>query len=106
MNVVDTYKEDFLAYLDAAITIKEPKNLYEPIHYILQIGGKRLRPILTIMTCDLFNGNVKNSYDAALAVEVFHNFTLVHDDIMDSAEKRRGRTTHGLSARLAHGMVQ
>jgi len=93
MNVVDTYKEDFLAYLDAAITIKEPKNLYEPIHYILQIGGKRLRPILTIMTCDLFNGNVKNSYDAALAVEVFHNFTLIHDDIMDSAPIRRGKET-------------
>ncbi len=93
MNIVDIYKEDFLAYLKSTIKIKEPKNLYEPIHYILQIGGKRLRPILTIMTCDLFNGNVKNSYDAALAVEVFHNFTLIHDDIMDSAPIRRGKET-------------
>lgn len=93
MNIVDIYKEDFLAYLKSTIKIKEPKNLYEPIHYILQIGGKRLRPILTIMTCDLFNGNVENSYDAALAVEVFHNFTLIHDDIMDSAPIRRGKET-------------
>jgi geranylgeranyl diphosphate synthase type II len=93
MNIVETYKEDFLDYLNTAITIKEPKNLYEPIHYILQIGGKRLRPILTLMTCDILNGNVKNAYDAALAVEVFHNFTLIHDDIMDSAPIRRGKET-------------
>ena len=93
MNIVDAYKADFLAYLNATIKIKEPKNLYEPIQYILQIGGKRLRPILTIMTCDLFNGNVNKAYDAALAIEVFHNFTLIHDDIMDSAPIRRGKET-------------
>ena len=93
MTAVDTYKEDFLAFLNTRIHIKEPRKLYEPIQYILQIGGKRLRPILTIMTCDIFNGNVKASYDAALAVEVFHNFTLIHDDIMDSAPLRRGMET-------------
>lgn len=93
MNIVETYKKDFLDYLNTSITIKEPKNLYKPIHYILQIGGKRLRPILTLMTCDILNGNVKNAYDAALAVEVFHNFTLIHDDIMDSAPIRRGKET-------------
>tara|TARA_R110001583_G_scaffold112949_2_gene263258 strand:- start:2073 stop:3044 length:972 start_codon:yes stop_codon:yes gene_type:complete len=93
MNIVDSYKEDFLVYLNSKISIKEPVNLYEPMHYILQIGGKRLRPILTIMTCDLFNGNAKEAYDAALAVEVFHNFTLIHDDIMDSAPIRRGKET-------------
>lgn len=93
MNIVATYKEDFLVYLNSKITIKEPVNLYEPMHYILQIGGKRLRPILTIMTCDLFSGNAKEAYDAALAVEVFHNFTLIHDDIMDSAPIRRGKET-------------
>jgi geranylgeranyl diphosphate synthase type II len=93
MNIEDTYKEDFLTYLNSKISIKEPINLYEPMHYILQIGGKRLRPILTIMTCDLFNGNAKEAYDAALAIEVFHNFTLVHDDIMDSAPIRRGKET-------------
>ncbi|GGK43219.1 MULTISPECIES: polyprenyl synthetase family protein [Flavobacteriaceae] len=93
MNIVDTYKEDFISYLKKEVTVKEPKNLYAPIHYILQIGGKRLRPILTIMTCDLFEGKPKDAYDAALAIELFHNFTLIHDDIMDSAPIRRGKQT-------------
>ncbi|MEX1382942.1 polyprenyl synthetase family protein [Lutibacter sp.] len=93
MNIVETYKEEFISYLNKKVTIKEPENLYAPIHYILQIGGKRLRPILTIMTCDLFEGNTKDAYDAALAIELFHNFTLIHDDIMDSAPIRRGKIT-------------
>ncbi|MBN4082914.1 polyprenyl synthetase family protein [bacterium AH-315-A23] len=93
MNMIDTYKEDFITFLNEKISLKEPVNLYEPIHYILQLGGKRLRPILTLMTCDIYNGNVREAYDAALAIEVFHNFTLVHDDIMDSAPIRRGKTT-------------
>lgn len=93
MNMIETYKEDFIAYLNQKINIKEPINLYEPIHYILQLGGKKLRPVLTLMTCELFNGKAKEAYDAALAIEVFHNFTLIHDDIMDSAPIRRGKTT-------------
>jgi geranylgeranyl diphosphate synthase type II len=93
MKSVNTYKEDFISYLNEKVKVKEPVNLYEPIHYILQIGGKRLRPVLTLMTCDLFGGNVRKAYDAALAVEVFHNFTLIHDDIMDSAPARRGKET-------------
>lgn len=93
MNTVNTYKEDFICYLNEKIEVKEPENLYAPIHYILQIGGKRLRPILTIMICDLFEGNAKEAYDAALAIELFHNFTLIHDDIMDSAPIRRGKET-------------
>ena len=93
MNIVEAYKDTFISYLNENIYVKEPINLYEPIHYILQIGGKRLRPVLTIMTCDLFNGDVSKAYNAALAIEVFHNFTLVHDDIMDSAPIRRGQET-------------
>lgn len=93
MNQIATYKEVFISSLNKKITVKEPHKLYEPIVYILQLGGKRLRPVLTIMTCDLFNGNVEDSLDAALAIEVFHNFTLIHDDIMDSAPIRRGKTT-------------
>ena len=93
MNRIETYKESFVDYLNEKISVKEPANLYEPIHYILQIGGKRLRPVLTLMTCEIFDGNVKLAYDAALAIEVFHNFTLVHDDIMDSAPIRRGFET-------------
>ncbi|MDO9594460.1 MAG: polyprenyl synthetase family protein [Lutibacter sp.] len=90
---METYKESFVDYLNEKISVKEPANLYEPIHYILQIGGKRLRPVLTLLTCEIFDGNVKLAYDAALAIEVFHNFTLVHDDIMDSAPIRRGFET-------------
>ncbi len=93
MERIETYKENFIGYLNKKVTVKEPANLYEPIHYILQIGGKRLRPVLTLMTCELFNGNVNQAYDAALAIEIFHNFTLVHDDIMDSAPIRRGKET-------------
>ena len=93
MKIIETYKEAFVDYLNEKIGVKEPANLYEPIHYILQIGGKRLRPVLTIMTCEIFNGQVKDAYDAALAIEIFHNFTLVHDDIMDSAPIRRGFET-------------
>jgi geranylgeranyl diphosphate synthase type II len=93
MNSIDSYKQDFVSYLNKKIAVKEPENLYEPIHYILQIGGKRLRPVLTLMTCELFGGNYKKALDAALAVEVFHNFTLIHDDIMDSAPIRRGQET-------------
>lgn len=93
MNSIEVYKKDFLSYLNEKIEVKEPKNLYEPIHYILQLGGKRLRPILAIMTCDLFGGDPKKAFDAALAIEVFHNFTLIHDDIMDSAPIRRGKET-------------
>jgi len=93
MKLIKTYKENFVGYLNEKISVKEPANLYEPIHYILQIGGKRLRPVLTLMTCEIFDGNVKLAFDAALAIEVFHNFTLVHDDIMDSAPIRRGFET-------------
>ncbi|MFD1294828.1 polyprenyl synthetase family protein [Lutibacter holmesii] len=93
MKSIETYKEEFLVYLNEKVKVKEPLNLYEPIHYILQLGGKRLRPVLTLLTCDIFGGNEKLAYDAALAVEVFHNFTLIHDDIMDSAPIRRGKET-------------
>ncbi len=70
-----------------------PKNLYDPIDYMMQLGGKRLRPVLTLMACELFDKDVKKALNAALAIEVFHNFTLVHDDIMDNAPLRRGKET-------------
>ena len=92
MNLSD-YKKEFLTYLNKEIQVKEPINLYEPIHYILQIGGKRLRPILTLVSAHFFKGAYKKALPAALAIEVFHNFTLVHDDIMDEAPIRRGKTT-------------
>ncbi|MBP6128668.1 polyprenyl synthetase family protein [Flavobacterium sp.] len=72
---------------------KHPKNLYEPIDYILSLGGKRIRPVLTLMAADIFDGDYKKAISAAKAVEVFHNFSLVHDDIMDDAPLRRGNET-------------
>ena len=70
-----------------------PAELYEPITYILALGGKRMRPALLLMACDLFGGDVNAAMPPALAIEVFHNFTLMHDDIMDNAPIRRGKVT-------------
>ena len=93
MLTTDKYQEIFTNYLDEFAAIKEPKNLYEPIAYILNLGGKRIRPILTLMTSDIFGGHYKEALNAALSIEVFHNFSLVHDDIMDDAPLRRGQKT-------------
>lgn len=93
MQAVETYQKVFIEYLENYSKPQEPINLYEPINYILRLGGKRLRPVLALMTTDIFGGNYKDSLDAALAIEVFHNFTLIHDDIMDDAPLRRGKET-------------
>jgi len=67
----------------------EPKNLYEPVGYALSMGGKRLRPVMVLMSFNLFSETVEKAFPVALAIELFHNFTLLHDDIMDGAEMRR-----------------
>ncbi len=72
---------------------KEPKNLYAPIGYTLSSGGKRVRPALLLMACDMFGGDKNSALPAALAIEIFHNFTLLHDDVMDKADVRRGNPT-------------
>jgi geranylgeranyl diphosphate synthase, type II len=72
---------------------REPFSLYDPINYTLSNGGKRIRPILTLMACNLFSEKIDQAIDAALAIEIFHNFTLLHDDIMDKADIRRGNPT-------------
>lgn len=72
---------------------KEPISLYEPISYTMALGGKRVRPALLLMANDLFGGTANRALSAALAIEIFHNFTLVHDDIMDNAPVRRGKPT-------------
>lgn len=87
------FQETFLSYLKDQRLTKEPKNLYEPIEYILQLGGKRIRPILTLMGASLYDQDYKKALPAAYAIEMFHNFTLVHDDIMDAAPLRRGFET-------------
>ncbi len=93
MHTITDYQGYFLDYLSKKDITKEPKNLYEPISYILNLGGKRLRPTLVLMAADIFGGSYKEALDAALAVEVFHNFSLIHDDIMDDAPLRRGKET-------------
>ncbi|MDZ4667443.1 MAG: polyprenyl synthetase family protein [bacterium] len=96
MNLMYSYQE-LLGKINQKIVSStygsEPKELYEPIDYMMSLGGKRLRPVLTLMACDLFSKDIEKALDAALAVEVFHNFTLVHDDIMDNAPLRRGKET-------------
>jgi geranylgeranyl diphosphate synthase, type II len=72
---------------------KNPDSLYEPIRYIMSIGGKRMRPLLTLLAYSLYKKDVKSITTYALAVEAFHNFTLMHDDIMDQAPLRRGKAT-------------
>jgi geranylgeranyl diphosphate synthase type II len=70
-----------------------PPELYQPVRYMLSLGGKRIRPALVILACDLFAGAVEPALMPAMAIEIFHNFTLLHDDIMDRSERRRGSPT-------------
>ncbi|WP_040252349.1 polyprenyl synthetase family protein [Psychroserpens mesophilus] len=93
MQNIQSYQEAFLNHLDTFIKPKEPTSLYNPIYYIIKLGGKRLRPTLTLMTAEIFGCDYQKALDAALSVEVFHNFSLVHDDIMDDAPLRRGKET-------------
>ncbi|MDA7836007.1 polyprenyl synthetase family protein [Salibacteraceae bacterium] len=90
LNKLRVEIEEHLSSIDLP---SDPANLYEPIEYMLSLGGKRIRPILTLIGCELFGKPYSNAMDQALAVEIFHNFTLVHDDIMDSAEVRRNLPT-------------
>ncbi|GLU43034.1 polyprenyl synthetase family protein [Allomuricauda sp. NBRC 101325] len=92
-DFISQYRDTFVTYLKAKVQWQEPENLYEPIRYILDLGGKRMRPVLTLMTADMYGAKVGDALDAALAVEMFHNFSLVHDDIMDDAPLRRGKIT-------------
>ncbi len=70
-----------------------PQNLYDPLNYILQLGGKRIRPVLALMGCELFSDNFERAMPLAMSIELFHNFSLIHDDIMDKAPLRRGKPT-------------
>ena len=93
MQSTAAYQEHFSNYFVQQDFFRQPKNLYEPIGYILNLGGKRIRPILTLMAAEIFDIPLQKALPAAMAVEVFHNFSLVHDDIMDDAPLRRGKAT-------------
>ena len=75
------------------VFLAEPRELYEPIDYTLRLGGKRIRPTLLLAACNLFGGDTALASDAALGIETFHNFTLLHDDLMDRSPLRRGKPT-------------
>ncbi|MEE4197697.1 MAG: polyprenyl synthetase family protein [Bacteroidales bacterium] len=89
--------KDFQHIIHEALSVekivKEPQTLYDPINYTLESGGKRIRPALVLLACNLFTEDVQKAIRPALGLEVFHNFTLLHDDIMDHAEIRRGIPT-------------
>ncbi len=89
--------ENFIAQIGAEVSDynfpKQPEGLYQPLEYFLKIGGKRLRPVLTLLGADVFGDEIKSALQPALGVELFHNFTLIHDDIMDEAPLRRGHET-------------
>jgi len=93
MEILTKYRIAFEHHLKEKVQVKEPGQLYEPIQYIVSLGGKRLRPMLTLLSCDIFQMDYHKALDAALAVELFHNFSLIHDDIMDNAPLRRGKET-------------
>lgn len=93
MQQVSFYQDAFRIYLNSFAVQREPLSLYNPINYILQLGGKRLRPVLTLITAEIFEADYKTALNASLSIEVFHNFSLVHDDIMDGAPLRRGKET-------------
>lgn len=93
MHSISELRDSFLSYLEQNTQPKEPHNLYNPANYILGLGGKRVRPILTLLATELFDCEYEKALPAAMAVEIFHNFTLVHDDIMDEAPLRRGKET-------------
>lgn len=87
------FSEEITKALEELVFPNEPSELYEPIRYTLNMGGKRLRPQLVLMACSLYSENIKQAVNPALGIEVFHNFTLLHDDIMDEAPLRRGKPT-------------
>jgi geranylgeranyl diphosphate synthase, type II len=86
------FKDAFDGYL-AGLDALEPRELYESQRYFLSLGGKRIRPLLALIGCDLFDAHPEKAIPSALAVELFHNFSLIHDDILDEAPLRRGQET-------------
>ncbi len=96
MDTFETHLQLFNSHLEnykADVNLRSPRELYEPEHYILSLGGKRLRPLLALISCDLFGKDPSLALNSALCVELFHNFSLIHDDILDEAPLRRNNPT-------------
>ena len=92
-DYIKTLKQEINGEIRRILWKKEPATLYGPMFYLLDAGGKRIRPILVVLSCQAVGGRIKDCIDAALAVELLHSFTLIHDDIMDHDDLRRGRPT-------------
>ncbi|MEY3323268.1 MAG: hypothetical protein RLZZ417_2851 [Bacteroidota bacterium] len=109
MHTLDELQSLYATYLKEHNYHQEPMTLYEPVNYILSLGGKRLRPLFSLMAFELFEKDTQKALCIAHAIEVFHNFTLVHDDIMDQAEMRRGKLTvhakYGVNSGILSGDV-
>lgn len=93
MHTIKNLQELIIKAISEQSFTRKPIELYEPVSYLMNLGGKRLRPVLLLMATDLFKGDIHSAIKPALAIEVFHNFTLMHDDIMDKAPLRRGNPT-------------
>lgn len=89
LELFNTHLDNYIKGLDK----KQPRELYDPENYILSLGGKRIRPLLALIACDLFDKKPDEALNAALCVELFHNFSLIHDDVLDKAPLRRGQAT-------------
>lgn len=109
MQTLNQIQEIFERYLEVNKFDRYPPELYNPVNYILSLGGKRLRPAVLLMSHHLFDDQSENALPAAFAIELFHNFTLMHDDIMDAAPLRRGKPTvhhkYGLNTGILSGDV-
>jgi geranylgeranyl diphosphate synthase type II len=89
----ERHKSSVERYLRSFVTEHKPQTLYHPVKYVLVGGGKRIRPVITLLACEAVGGDANSALHAGAGIEILHNFTLVHDDIMDHAETRRGRLT-------------
>lgn len=93
MYTIEHLRDCIKSELDKQEYVEEPDSLFEPIKYIMEDGGKRLRPVLTLLAYNLYRDDIEKAYKSAIGIEIFHNYTLLHDDVMDDAELRRGRQT-------------
>ena len=93
MYTIEQLRDIIKAELNKQEYVEEPYSLFEPIKYIMEDGGKRLRPVLTLMAYNLYRDDIEKALKSAIGIEIFHNYTLLHDDVMDDAELRRGRQT-------------
>lgn len=107
MDFLDHLRVSFNTYLEDNRFTQSPSELYEPNNYFLSLGGKRLRPLMVLLGTELYGGEIKKSLPAALAIEYFHNFSLIHDDVMDDAPLRRGKATihekYGINTAILSG---